>query len=197
MPHLRRYGRAVSPLTAATCQRKRSGSPRRRARSDAPYRDMVADRKVWPDARTGAKGQRPTHGRAGAGLACPAGIGAGANAIVQARSSDNSPAIYGWVRIQSTNQVPAGTKESPGLAKDSAVPGRDFGRFRNVNPAINGWAIFKRISFPRVRDMVAVCKDWPDARSGAKGQRPMQGRAGAGLASPAGIEAGVVQVVMA
>jgi len=34
--------------------------------------DMVADRKVWPDARTGAKDQRPTHGRAGAGLASPA-----------------------------------------------------------------------------------------------------------------------------
>src|SRR5664280_801395 len=31
-------GRAVSPLTAAACQRTRSGSPRRRARSDAPYR---------------------------------------------------------------------------------------------------------------------------------------------------------------
>jgi len=28
----------------------------------------VADRKVWPDARTGAKGRRPTQGRAGAGL---------------------------------------------------------------------------------------------------------------------------------
>ena len=34
---------------------------------------MVADRTVWPDARTGAKGQRPTQGRAGAGLASPAG----------------------------------------------------------------------------------------------------------------------------
>jgi hypothetical protein len=42
---------------------------------------MVADRKVWPDARTGAKGQRPTQGRAGAGLASPAGIGAGASLI--------------------------------------------------------------------------------------------------------------------
>src|ERR1019366_1555622 len=28
----------------------------------------------WPSARTGAKGQRPTQGRAGAGLASPAGI---------------------------------------------------------------------------------------------------------------------------
>ena len=36
---------------------------------------MVADRKVWPDARTGAKGQRPMQGRAGAGLASPAGTG--------------------------------------------------------------------------------------------------------------------------
>ena len=43
---------------------------------------MVADRKVWPDARTGAKGQRPTHGRAGAGLASSAGTGAGADPIV-------------------------------------------------------------------------------------------------------------------
>jgi hypothetical protein len=48
-----------------------------------------------------------------------------------------------------SNQVPAGTKENPVLAKDSAVPGRDFGRFRNVNPAINGWAIFKRIQIRR------------------------------------------------
>jgi hypothetical protein len=38
---------------------------------------MVADSKVWPGARTWAKGQRPTQGRAGAGLASPAGIGAG------------------------------------------------------------------------------------------------------------------------
>src|ERR1035437_9799220 len=59
-----------------------------------------------------------------------------------------------------TNQVPAGTKESPVLAKDSAVLGRDFGRFRNVNPAINGWAIFKLISFSRVRDLVAHRKVW-------------------------------------
>jgi hypothetical protein len=40
---------------------------------------MVAVCKVWPDARTGAKGQRPTHGRAGAGLASPAGTGAGSH----------------------------------------------------------------------------------------------------------------------
>ena len=71
MPRLRRYGRAVSPLTAADCQRTRSGLPRRRAWSAAPYRGMVADRKVWPDARAGAKGQRPTHGRAGAGFIFP------------------------------------------------------------------------------------------------------------------------------
>ena len=38
---------------------------------------MVADRKVWTDARTGAKGQRPTPGRAGAGLASPDGTAAG------------------------------------------------------------------------------------------------------------------------
>ena len=40
----------------------------------APTALKMADRKVWPDA-TGAKGQRPTHGRAGAGLASPAGSG--------------------------------------------------------------------------------------------------------------------------
>jgi hypothetical protein len=53
---------------------------------------MVADRKVWPDARTGAKGQRPTLGRAGAGLASPAGTGADANAIgiVQISRTDRS-----------------------------------------------------------------------------------------------------------
>ena len=45
---------------------------------------MVADRKVWPDARTGAKGQRPAHGRAGAGLASPAGTGVGAAALIMA-----------------------------------------------------------------------------------------------------------------
>jgi hypothetical protein len=32
---------------------------------------MVADRKVWPAARTGAKGQWPTQGRAGAGFRQP------------------------------------------------------------------------------------------------------------------------------
>ena len=42
---------------------------------------MVADRKVWLAARTGAKGQRPTQVRAGAGLARSAGIGAGAVTI--------------------------------------------------------------------------------------------------------------------
>jgi hypothetical protein len=46
---------------------------------------MVADRKVWPAARTGAKGQGPTHGRAGAGLASPAGTGAGAATIAMAQ----------------------------------------------------------------------------------------------------------------
>jgi len=87
---------------------------------------MVADRKVWPDARTGAKGQ---HQRmAGPGPDWPAltGTGTGADVIRMARSSDNSPAIYGWVIVQPINEVPAGTKESPVLAKDSAVPGRDL-----------------------------------------------------------------------
>ena len=46
---------------------------------------MVADRKVWPDARTGAKGQRPPQRRAGAGLASPAGTGVGAAMIVMAQ----------------------------------------------------------------------------------------------------------------
>jgi hypothetical protein len=46
---------------------------------------LVADRKVWPDARTGAKGQRPTHGRAGAGLASPAGTGADAPIVLAHR----------------------------------------------------------------------------------------------------------------
>ena len=36
--HWRWDGRAVSSLTAAGFKKKRSGSPRRRARSDAPYR---------------------------------------------------------------------------------------------------------------------------------------------------------------
>jgi len=39
---------------------------------------LAAYRKVWPAARTGAKGQLPMQGRAGAGLASPAGTGAGA-----------------------------------------------------------------------------------------------------------------------
>ena len=76
---------------------------------------LVADRKVWPDARTGAKGQRPTHGRAGTGLASPAGIGAGACLIVAARRDDNSPAIYGWVSIQSTTKSRQGRKMLPSL----------------------------------------------------------------------------------
>jgi hypothetical protein len=49
---------------------------------------MVDDGKVWPDARTGAKGQRPTHGRAGAGLASPAGTGAGAAVTLIAQLKD-------------------------------------------------------------------------------------------------------------
>jgi len=54
---------------------------------------MVANRKVWPDARTGAKGQRPTQGRAGAGLASPAGIGAGAGVIISQRDFINQPGV--------------------------------------------------------------------------------------------------------
>jgi hypothetical protein len=46
-------------------------------------------------APTGAKGQRPTHGRAGAGLASPAGIGAGGHngngATIQKISFDARP----------------------------------------------------------------------------------------------------------
>ena len=44
-----------------------------------------------------------------------------------------------------------------------------------------------RTQIPNKTKMVAVCKDWPAARTGAKGQRPPQGRVGAGLASPAGL----------
>ena len=54
---------------------------------------MVADRKVWPGARTGAKGPRPTHGRVGAGLASPAGIGASANVIISRRDYINQPGV--------------------------------------------------------------------------------------------------------
>jgi hypothetical protein len=54
---------------------------------------MVADRKVWSAARTGAKGRRPTHGRAGAGLASPAGIGAGANTMISRRDCINQPGV--------------------------------------------------------------------------------------------------------
>jgi len=49
--------------------------------------------KVWPGARTGAKGQQPPHGRAGAGLASPAGIGAGANVIISRRDYINQPGV--------------------------------------------------------------------------------------------------------
>jgi hypothetical protein len=53
----------------------------------------LADRKVWPGARTGAKGPRPTHGRVGAGLASPAGIGAGAGVIISQRDFINQPGV--------------------------------------------------------------------------------------------------------
>src|ERR1039457_79778 len=54
---------------------------------------MVADRKVWPAARTGAKGQRPTQGRAGAGLASLARL--------QRRppAAGTSAAAHKWLKI--------------------------------------------------------------------------------------------------
>ena len=49
-----------------------------------------------------------------------------------------------------------------------------------------------RTQIPNRIKMVAVCQDWPAARTGAKGRRLPQGRAGAGLASPAGTGAGAI-----
>jgi hypothetical protein len=49
---------------------------------------------------------------------------------------ENSPAIYGWVLRQKTNQVPQGRKECP------AVPDGTWKINRAFFPAINGRAIF-------------------------------------------------------
>ena len=97
---------------------------------------MVADRKVWPDARTGAKGQRPTHGRAGAGLASPAGTGVARVCSSQRDVMTIAQPFMAGSLFNPFNQVPAGTKESPALAKGSAVPRRelDGGRAQAPQP---------------------------------------------------------------
>ena len=51
--------------------------------------------------------------------------------------TDNSPAFQGWVKCSRNYPVPAGT------ADEFFRPCRDLWRFDIVNPAINGWAIFK------------------------------------------------------
>ena len=148
---------------------------------------MVADRKVWPDARTGAKGQRPTHGRAGAGLASPAGTGAGAGSRFGGRSA---------TRWKLASYEVAGRAFAmlvrPERTMDSAVPsGRILFWAPNQTRCvwlISGCPLGRAIGWPS--GMVADRKVWPDARTGAKGQRPTHGRAGAGLACPDGTRAG-------
>jgi hypothetical protein len=56
---------------------------------------------------------------------------------VAERRNDNSPAIHGWVSRQPNEQVPRGTAEK------FFRPWRDLEHSRTVNPAINGWAIFR------------------------------------------------------
>jgi hypothetical protein len=142
---------------------------------------MVADRKVWPDARTGAKGQRPTHGRVGAGLVSPVGTGAGANAIHMARSSDNSPAIYGWVIVQPIQRSPGRDERKPANEKVlSSLTG--LWTLPKREPS-HKWLGYFQTLFNSTRARLW----WPGARTGAKGQRPTHGRAGAGLARRAGI----------
>ena len=151
---------------------------------------MVADRKVWPDARTGAKGQRPTHGRAGTGLASPAGTGAGANAIVRARSSDNSPAIYGWVSIQSNQPSPGRDERMPGIGERFCRPWTGLWTLPKREPS-HKWLGYFQTDFNSTRER----QRWPAAKTGrtqgpgqkANGQR--QAGPGAGLAGPAGIGA--------
>jgi hypothetical protein len=143
--------------------------------------------KWWPSAKTddGAKGQQPTQGRAGAGLASPAGIEAGANAIHMARSSDNSPAIYGWVIVQPIQRSPGRDERKPANEKVlSSLTG--LWTLPKREPS-HKWLGYFQTLFNSTRARLW----WPGARTGAKGQRPTHGRAGVGLASPAGTGADV------
>jgi hypothetical protein len=137
-------------------------------------------------ATTGKFGRRPTQGRAGSGLACAAGIGAGAGGRFGSRNATRwklaSYEVAGRAFVRLVR---------PERTMDSAVPsGRILFWARNQTRCV--WLI-SGCPF-RTSGRVAVCmvadrKVWPDARTGAKGQRPMHGRAEAGLASPAGIGA--------
>jgi len=154
---------------------------------------MVAVSKDWPDARTGAKGQRSTHGRAGAGWASPAGTGAGAAGRFGGRSATRwklaSYEVAGHAFVMLVR---------PERTRDSTVPpGRILFWTRNQTRCV--WLISgcpAGTSGMMAACMVADRKVWPDARTGAKGQRPSHGRAGARLASPAGIGAGADMMVV-
>src|SRR5674476_1527309 len=140
------------------------------------------------------RGKRPTamQGGAGAGLASPAGTGAGAAANVRARCSDNSPAIYGWVRIQSNQPSPGRDERKSGICERFCRPWTGLWTFPKREPS-HKWLGYSQYAYKSDASAatVAVCKDWPDARIGAKGQRPC--KAGPGPDWPALPELGRAQ----
>jgi hypothetical protein len=148
------FGRAFAPLRLCV----KSFLPDGRLQSLAGC--IVADRKVWPDARTGAKGRH--HRKAGLG---PDSVG------IQ-RQGAKPP---GRNRIFFITKP--GNQESSKRFHGSWLPyGIVFGR------AFAPWRLCVISFLPDGRlQSLAVCKDWPDARTGAKGQRPTPGRAGAGF----------------
>jgi hypothetical protein len=139
---------------------------------------MVAGRKVWPDTRTGAKGQRPTHGRAGTGLASPAGIGAGACLIVAARRDDNSPAIYGWVIVQPIQPSPGRDGRKPGIDGSFCRPLTGLWTFPKREPS------HKWLGYSQTHTIPHACGTWwLTARSG-RAQGPGQKANSHRLAGP-------------
>jgi hypothetical protein len=143
----------------------------------------VADRKVWPAARTGTKGQRPPQCQAGVGLASPAGTVTGAGGRFGGRNAARwklaSYEVAGHAFVMLVR---------PERTMDSAVPsGRILFWARTQTRCV--WLI-SGCPF-RTSGRVAGCKDWPDVRTGAKGRRPC--KAGPGPDWPARPELGQAQ----
>ena len=120
--------------------------------------------KWWPSAKTGdgAKGQQPTQGRAGAGLASPAGIGAGRVCERQVRRTGifvAAPINNGQSSVRSDivgnadgrcRPDGAGIRFGLGFYNDAAPNGA--GGRRENSPAIYGWGIVQPIQPSPGRD---------------------------------------------
>lgn len=182
---------------------------------------MVADRKVWPDARTGAKGQRQTHSRAGAGLASPDGTEKGADTIVIAQGCrklvltlaltfyplpqerKSRQHVFSFSADRPANPVTRVSKDAANVKALSLGRGLGEGGRKTIYPGArvvstrSGGTRHDRIKFfGRWTGHALRIEDNPRSDE-AKGQRPTHGRAGAGLASPAGTGARAAVIEMA